>query len=690
MLSKPNTILLFAKVVAGTSSRRLAWAIVTLFLGSTSAAWAQYDFLTVTGNGTGQGNAATSQFTSPNGLGVIHVTHAFAPIGPGIGPALNDNNNSLLFPSGFPTLFPGSGQVQGHLAQTEYGKTINGVPTNSTSTVTFNLSNYTWSNTVFGIWNTTTEVPQPVYRVEVLANNVWGPPTTFVPFGSPNHEDNTLQPAPFDLTMNLATGDITPGGPIGQGHTDAAFWTIPSNAMAIRVLGNLPVFQDTNPLPDPASRGDGVGYYFAELCPSDNNLAALIANDGMLCNGDKKFTDFAYHPIGDMPDASLIDVVSFTDSQGNLGIRFIGPFTDQFGGGASEALLEYKVTVTDPDQLINDVHLSANTNVVGNQGYAMITETFLPEDPQVVLEVYDLEPGGRQLTDWADLTTPVMMLHVQKDITLFAADAGSLATISFIDQSFSQVPEPASWSLVLSGVILWCATRRLRGVGGHVGRMSTHRTSSVVALCLMGSLTAIGWGVPITVTSSPLVPPNCEPAILPPANVDELGTIAFPANELITATHTFSNVFACQPSPVASVQLDITNTVIPPVAFTDLWYVASHDTTFSNHEMLVENQQAMKIDSLGPHQPLVFESANANNIFEPGETWSFILDDWRNNLGFLPSQLNTPGMVGFLDTASSGSIIAIPEPGTCRGIGMAVLGLAVIRRGYGRSHVTAS
>ena len=149
-------------------------------------------------------------------------------------------------------------------------------------------------------------------------------------------------------------------------------------------------------------------------------------------------------------------------AHGNLGIRFIGPFADLPGGGASEALLEYKVTVTDPNKLISDVHLAANANVLGANGYAAITETFLPEDPNTVLEVFDLQPGPKMLTDWADLTTPQMMLHVQKDITLFSANARSLATISFIDQSFSQVPEPASLALVCGFAALLAARRRVR------------------------------------------------------------------------------------------------------------------------------------------------------------------------------------------------------------------------------------
>ena len=132
-----------------------------LCLGSSHlSSAATYDFLTVTGNGI-PGNAAFSQFNSSNGNGFINVRHNFSPGGAGA----DDNDNPLIFPSQFTTLFPGTGQVQGHLAQTVY---------NQTSTITFDLSNYSVSNTtVFGIWNITNEVTPPpggpaVYRVEML------------------------------------------------------------------------------------------------------------------------------------------------------------------------------------------------------------------------------------------------------------------------------------------------------------------------------------------------------------------------------------------------------------------------------------------------------------------------------------------------------------------------------------------
>ena len=67
------------------------------------------------------------------------------------------------------------------------------------------------------------------------------------------------------------------------------------------------------------------------------------------------------------------------------------------------------------------------------------TQTFLPNDPDTVLTVFDVEPGGHQRQDGvAPLHEPKRTLTVQTAIAAFAAMEGSAATLSFLDQSFSQ------------------------------------------------------------------------------------------------------------------------------------------------------------------------------------------------------------------------------------------------------------
>jgi len=256
--SQPATLRnLVASTLTRSLYRRLALTTALAFLGSISTALpAAYDFLTVASTGT-----YTSQFTSMNGNGVINATDAFSAGGAG----LSENINTAIYPSQFSTLFPGTGLVQGHLAQTVYA---------NTSVVTFDLTGYALSaTTVFGMWNTTDEVSPavggpPVYQIQLLdAFNNLVSPTTFNLIG--NQDNQTQVAGRHQMVMNPLTGEITPGALINAGgiHTDAAFWNnIPAGTKQIIVYGNLPPL---NPL------GDGVGYYFAEVVPEPSGFAFL-------------------------------------------------------------------------------------------------------------------------------------------------------------------------------------------------------------------------------------------------------------------------------------------------------------------------------------------------------------------------------------------------------------------------------
>jgi PEP-CTERM motif len=88
----------------------------------------------------------------------------------------------------------------------------------------------------------------------------------------------------------------------------------------------------------------------------------------------------------------------------------------------------------------------------------------LSDDPFTELSIYDVQPGSRQLLDWALLTEPVQTLHVQKDIVALADHRGTAATLSFVDQTFSQVavPEPSTIRLLTIGIaLIWGLRRKL-------------------------------------------------------------------------------------------------------------------------------------------------------------------------------------------------------------------------------------
>jgi hypothetical protein len=262
MFSKPTiNVNCVSSLITATWFRRFALATAIIFLVSTTTSMAAYSFLPITAS-SGFGNSTFAQFTGSNGF--ITVSHSFSA--GGAGP--DDNNNPLLFPSNYSAIpgFAGTGNVQGHLAQTLYG---------NTSKVTFSLINYTLTpNTVFGMWNTTDEVAQPAYRVELI-NSVGNPVVpTFAAFGTGDNLGAGQTLGKHQMVFNTVTGDISAGASINGGagiHTNALFWnSIPAGTKAINVYGNL------GQLPG-NTQGDGVGYYFAELAVPEPTSLVLIA-----------------------------------------------------------------------------------------------------------------------------------------------------------------------------------------------------------------------------------------------------------------------------------------------------------------------------------------------------------------------------------------------------------------------------
>ena len=120
-------------------------------------------------------------------------------------------------------------------------------------------------------------------------------------------------------------------------------------------------------------------------------------------------------------------------------------------------------------------------------------------------------------------------------------------------------------------------------------------------------------------------------------------------------------------------------------SWTDLFYVGDPSTTFTNVDGVGDagvfpdlSGLAFRIDSVGLNRPLVFESIAANDIFEPGETWNFIVQDYASPIGPPDSFFS----IGFADAStavietSAASIVhfPVPEPG-CAALMMAA-GLA--------------
>lgn len=171
---------------------------------------------------------------------------------------------------------------------------------------------------------------------------------------------------------------------------------------------------------------------------------------------------------------------------------------------------------------------------------------------------------------------------------------------------------------------------------------------------------------------------------------DELG-VNFPPNELISTTYVgTTSQTSCPLAPgdnpnIPNVLVSMTN--LTKFSFYEPWYVADPETSITNYDGWVGNaglndhQFAFMIDgSIGFNNPLVGGDVNGNFAFDPGETWTFILQDWSNAAGGNPQDFDSLGIASTSAgwPPSTGSIIAfppIPEPGTLALLATAGLGM---------------
>jgi hypothetical protein len=189
--------------------------------------------------------------------------------------------------------------------------------------------------------------------------------------------------------------------------------------------------------------------------------------------------------------------------------------------------------------------------------------------------------------------------------------------------------------------------------------------TKLITICAVALILAVSGTAQASPTEVTYVDGRQDPLWVPPW-VDELGIApAFPADELILSIDTFTDWIPCtanfDPGGPPNVLVSITN--LTGKSWWDLWYVADPETTLTNDDGWINGQLAFKIDAAGVNLPLIFESKTPDGIFEVGETWNFVIQNYANVFGLAPSALGTIGVPSVGDLVSSGSIIAIPAPG---------------------------
>ena len=206
-------------------------------------------------------------------------------------------------------------------------------------------------------------------------------------------------------------------------------------------------------------------FWILNSCPSSLlgatiSLGELIASNGKLVSGDKEFSDFGYAATGNMPTADDVNVIPHENIHGDFGLRFQGAFLDvpDPHDASSDALITYRVKVTSPDRSLSGAEVVANL-ISRDGGTATVTETFLPIFAASD-EVLRIPTTDDLLVDSVTFPRTERELLVQKNILMRATT--SQVDMSFVDQTFRQVPEPHAILLFGFGLLVASRSRALR------------------------------------------------------------------------------------------------------------------------------------------------------------------------------------------------------------------------------------
>jgi hypothetical protein len=180
--------------------------------------------------------------------------------------------------------------------------------------------------------------------------------------------------------------------------------------------------------------------------------------------GDKVFSNFTCSVVvvgtGTPTSCTGIDVSGATDQFGNEGLRFQTGANVNVPGSTVDILIGYDVLAL--AGLISDIHLAFNGSVTGT-GFTNVTETvtgLIPAAGTVGQAVVQNPPPVLDVT--INLSQLQRSVRVMKDVFLGAGAGPGSATISFVDQFVSQVPEPVSMALFGLAALGVTARRRWR------------------------------------------------------------------------------------------------------------------------------------------------------------------------------------------------------------------------------------
>jgi len=169
--------------------------------------------------------------------------------------------------------------------------------------------------------------------------------------------------------------------------------------------------------------------------------------------GDLLFSNFSYTASGTNPiSAGQITVDTVTND--GIGLSFHAPWTAA-AGMTTDGTIDFTVTVLGGGNVLEDFGL-AQTSGVSGDGSASVAENGCGPAPCLAtggsIYVLTFQDSGARSAQGETTFSPVSSVGVEKDISV-NGNTG-FATISVVQDTFSQVPEPVSMGLMGGGLAL--------------------------------------------------------------------------------------------------------------------------------------------------------------------------------------------------------------------------------------------